>query len=137
MKLKLWDGFTDPIAILAALMFMFSAAMVVDAVHAQQISPYSSMQISNTAIIMVSTAPTVTSASAQLLAANLTRRFFQIQNNDATGSVIVCFTATCTLTTGTKIGPGQSWTLYTPPNNVVSAIGSVASNANVIVVEGQ
>lgn len=80
---------------------------------------------------------TVTNASAQLVAANAARSYLLIQNNDATGIVYVAFGAAATTANGIKIPPGGSYELNCNIlTAAVNAIGSIASNANVVVVEG-
>lgn len=81
---------------------------------------------------------TVTNASAQLLAANAARRYLLIQNNDATGVVYVYIgAAAATAANGIKIAPGGSYEVQGyAPNSEIRAIGSIASNANVIAIEG-
>lgn len=83
------------------------------------------------------TNPTVTNAAAQLLAFNVSRRYLLIQNKDATGNVFVNFSTTATVANGIKIPPGGSLTMDAfACNNAISAIGDIASNANVIVLTG-
>lgn len=80
----------------------------------------------------------VTNASGQLLAANVVRRYLLVQNNDAGGDVWVRVDgAAAVVGQGVKIAPGGSWEIagYVP-TGAVMAIGSVASNANVVTVEG-
>jgi len=83
-------------------------------------------------------AATVTNVSGQLKAANAARRYLLIQNNDATGIVYVRLDGvTATAGTGIKIAPGGSYEIKTyVPSGAITAIGSTASNANVVVVEG-
>lgn len=83
-------------------------------------------------------AATVTSTSAQLKAANTARRYLLIQNNDATGIVYVRLDGgTASATNGIKIPAGGSYEITNyVPNGAITAIGSIASNANVVVVEG-
>lgn len=81
----------------------------------------------------------VTSASGQLLAANLARRYLLIQNNDTTGIVYVTLDGTAaTAAKGIKLLPGGASLELQGfvPTGQVNAIGSLASNTNVIVVEG-
>lgn len=81
---------------------------------------------------------TVTNASGQLLAAKATRRYLLVQNNDASADVYVTLDgAAATTTKGIKIAAGGSLELqgYVPTGQV-NAIGSIASNANVVTVEG-
>lgn len=80
---------------------------------------------------------TVTNASAQLVAANPSRAYLLIQNNDATGIVYVAFGAEATVANGVRIAPGGSYELNCNIlTGQVNAIGSIASNTNVVVVEG-
>jgi len=81
---------------------------------------------------------TVANTAGTLVAANATRRYLLIQNKDGTGNVFINFTTTATVANGIKIAPGGSFMADSSfcPNNVISAIGDIASNANVIVVTG-
>lgn len=88
-----------------------------------------------------SSAKTVTSGGGQLLPANPLRGSLEIQNNDSAGVIVVHVyggTAILNPPNGIRIAPGGSW--YWPPENcpqgVINAIGSIASNPNVTVVEG-
>lgn len=84
------------------------------------------------------TGKTVTSASASLVAANAARRYLEIQNKDAAGSIFVNVAGVAATTAnGRKIGPGESWPLsgYVPTGEVF-AIGDAGSNANIVVIEG-
>ena len=100
--------------------------------------PVGQVSVTNTAGAFAHQGHTVTNASGQLLAANPGRRYLLIQNNDASGDVFVTTDGTdATTATGVKIGPGGSWEIagYVP-TGAVKAIGSLASNSNVITVEG-
>jgi len=81
---------------------------------------------------------TVTNASAELLAANAARRMLLIQNNHATGNIFVTTDGSAaTAANGIKISPGSLILLDVfCPEGAVNAIGDIASNAAVIVVEG-
>jgi hypothetical protein len=81
---------------------------------------------------------TVTNASGQVFAANAARRYLMIQNNDATGIVYVTVNGTAATTAnGIKLLPGASMEITGyQPTGAVNAIGSIASNANVVAVEG-
>lgn len=81
---------------------------------------------------------TVTNASGQLLAAKANRRYLLVQNNDASADVYVTLDGTAATTAkGIKIAAGGSLELQGfVPIGQVNAIGSVASNANVVTVEG-
>lgn len=81
--------------------------------------------------------PTVTNGNGQLLAAKPTRNYLLIQNNDATGYIAVTFAVAATLTLGVRIAAGGYWEWASSvPTDAVNAIGSIASNANIVVVEG-
>jgi hypothetical protein len=83
-------------------------------------------------------AKTVTNASAQLLAANPARQYLLIQNRDTAGSLYVNFGAgAATVANGVLISPGGSYeTGSVCTTQAVQCIGSIASNANVLTVEG-
>ena len=86
---------------------------------------------------MVNSAATVTSANAQLVAANVNRQYLLVQNNSATGNIFLNFGAVATLANGVKIGPGGSYEMPgTQSNQAVNAIGDIASNAAIVIVEG-
>lgn len=89
-------------------------------------------------MVPVNTAKTVTSASGQLLAANANRQYLLIQNKDPSGILYVNFGAgAATAANGVQIAPGGSYELdAVVPTTAVQCIGSIASNANVLVVEG-
>lgn len=91
------------------------------------------------AVAMTQTANAVGVASAQLVAANASRRLLMIQNNDAAADVFLDVTgAAAVLNQGVKLGPGDSLTLDVwTPSAAVFAIASVATAAGaVVVVEG-
>ncbi len=81
---------------------------------------------------------TVTNTSGQLKAANAARRYLLIQNNDTTGIVYVRLDGgAASSSTGIKIPAGGSYEASSyAPTGAINAIGSIASNANVVVVEG-
>lgn len=81
---------------------------------------------------------TVTNASGQLLALNGNRRYLLIQNNDASGVIYVTLDGTAATTgKGIKIEAGGSYECagYVP-SGAINAIGSIASNTSIVVVEG-
>lgn len=84
------------------------------------------------------TQKTVTSSSTSLVAANANRRYLLIQNNDASGIIYVTLDGTAATTAkGVKIAAGGSYELQGfVPTGQLFAIGSIASNANCVVVEG-
>ena len=80
---------------------------------------------------------TVTNASAQLLAANAARQYMLVQNKDAAGSIYLNFSAAATVANGVLIGPGGVYELTgIASTKAINAIGSIASNANIVTVEG-
>lgn len=84
-------------------------------------------------------AKTVTSTSGQLAAQNLLRNYLLIQNNSTTGDIYINVAgAAATVSGGIKIaanGGSYELTGYVPTGQV-SAIGTIASNSNIIVLEG-
>ncbi|MDN3923315.1 hypothetical protein [Roseateles violae] len=84
-----------------------------------------------------STAKAATVGSTQLVAANPTRNYLLIQNNDTTGAYIsVAFGVAATLANGVRIAAGGFWEWTdSVPKNAANVIGNVA-NANLVVVEG-
>ena len=99
---------------------------------------YGVTTISNTNGAYTQSTATVTTTSAQLLAANTSRRYLLIQNNDTSGDIYVALDgAASTTARGVKVAAGGSYELASfCPTGAVFAIGSIASNANVVVVSG-
>lgn len=100
--------------------------------------PTGNVNIANSKGAFTQAQATVTTTSAQLLAANAARRFLMVQNNDASGDVYITMDGTTATTAkGLKIPAGSAFELavYTP-TGAINAIGSIASNANVVVLEG-
>lgn len=83
-------------------------------------------------------AATVTNASGLLLAVNTARSMLLVQNNHATGNIFVTTNgAAATTANGIKIAPGGVLLLDVfTPTGAINAIGDVASNTAVVVVEG-
>lgn len=81
---------------------------------------------------------TVTNASGQLLAANAGRRYLMVQNNDSGGDIYVTVSgADATTANGLKVPAGGALELAGfVPTGAIKAIGSIANNPNIIVVEG-
>lgn len=100
--------------------------------------PNGNVIITNTGGSFTQSTATVTSTSSQLKSSNAARRYLLIQNNDASGDIFVRVDgATATAANGIKISAGAALELSAfVPTGAVTAIGSIASNANVIVVEG-
>lgn len=82
------------------------------------------------------TQKTVTNASASLVAANAAREYLLIQNKDASGNIYINFGAAATVANGVLIPPKSTFIL---DSNILTAqifaIGDIASNANIVVVE--
>lgn len=87
---------------------------------------------------LTSNAKTVTSTSAQLAAAMAGRSFLLVQNNHASGSIFLNFGAAATLTGCIKVIPGGVFELGAGlvTTQDVHAIGDIASNASIVLVEG-
>lgn len=81
---------------------------------------------------------TVTNASAQLIGANTARRYLLIQNKDAGGDIFITLDgSTATEAGGVLVEAGASYELAGfVPTGQINAIGSTASNPNVLVIEG-
>ena len=97
-----------------------------------------SISVSNISGAFVNSAKTVTNVSAQLLAGNAARRFVMIQNKDPAGNIWVTLDGSAaTSANGVKLAPGASLILdvYAPIGEIM-AIGDIASNANIVTVEG-
>lgn len=83
-------------------------------------------------------AKTVTNSSGTLLAANASRKKLLIQNQDASGDIYIRAdggTATATAAC-LKIAAGATYEPYIVPTGQITAIGSIASNSNIHVIEG-
>lgn len=102
-------------------------------------APVGDTNIVNTLGTVVQGVATVTSASAQLLAANTARKLLLIQNKSASGAIFVRLDgAAATLANGLRIGPGDSLSLENyVPTGAIFAIGDIASNAEILTIEGQ
>lgn len=80
---------------------------------------------------------TVTTSSSQILAANASRKYFLIQNNDATGVIFLTFGVSALLTTGIRIAPGGVYEMSdVQTSQTINVIGDIASNTNVIYAAG-
>jgi len=101
--------------------------------------PNGQVTVTNTSGEVANSQKTVTNASAQLLAAKVGRRYLLIQNKDAAGVVYISFGAgAATTSNGLKIAAGGSFVADANfcPENEIQAIGDIANNANVVVIEG-
>lgn len=99
--------------------------------------PTGQVQVTNTAGAFTQAQKTVSNASGQLLAANTARRYVLIQNKDASGDIYVTLDGTAATTAkGIKIAAGGSYECQGyAPTGAINAIGSIASNSNVVIVE--
>lgn len=95
------------------------------------------MPITSPTATYTHSAVTVTNASQQFLTANSSRRYLLIQNRDVTGNIFMRFGAAATTATGIQIAPGANYEIDTAVSGqTVNIIGDIASNANVLIVEG-
>lgn len=80
---------------------------------------------------------TVTNASGQLLDGNGSRRYILIQNNNASGDIYITLDGSeATVAKGIKIAADNAYELQGyVPNGAINAIGNLASNTNVVIVE--
>jgi hypothetical protein len=83
----------------------------------------------------VNTPATVTNVSASMMAANTNRKYLLIQNNDASGVIYINFGAASTIANGIKIEAGGAFEPAAISTQEIFAIGSIASNSNVLLVE--
>lgn len=100
--------------------------------------PTGSVVVQNVNGAFVQEPKTVTNASGQMLAAKADRRYLLIQNNDTSGVIYVTLDGTAATTVkGIKIDAGGSYECQNfCPTGAINAIGSIASNANIVTVEG-
>lgn len=99
--------------------------------------PQGDVNIMNTGGAFTQSQKTVTNASGQVFAAKAARRYLLIQNNDTSGDVYVTLDGTTATTAkGIKLAAGGSIEIQGfAPTGAINAIGSIASNANVVAVE--
>ena len=100
--------------------------------------PNGQVTVTNVNGAFTNTQVTVTSGSTTIDVASPTRRYLFIQNNDTVGDIYVRLDGVAaTLLTGIKIPAGGFYELIGyVPTGAITAIGSIASNANVVIVEG-
>ena len=101
--------------------------------------PTGDVNILNKRGAMTQTVKTVTTTSAQMIAANPARSYLLIQNNSTTGDIYINVAgAAATVAGGVRIAAnGGSYELQDfNPTGAIFAIGTIASNANIIVLEG-
>lgn len=99
--------------------------------------PNGNVTVTNVNGAFANSAKTITNADGLLLAANAARRYLLIQNNDLAGVIYIRLDGgTATAATGARIGPGGSLEIQGyAPSGAIRAIGDIASNANIVVVE--
>ena len=107
-------------------------------VTAPETQPVNTKSKGNNAGSFTQAQKTVTNASGQLLAAKSNRAYLFVQNNDTTGSIYVTVEGTdATTALGLRIGPLGAFEFQgVCPSGAIKAIGDIASNANIIVLEG-
>lgn len=90
------------------------------------------------AVQMVHITPVVTSASTLLRNAKSNRRYLLLQNKDSVGNIWVRVEGvSVSQATGIFLGPGDSLEFASIcPSGAIFAIGDIASNPNLLVVEG-
>lgn len=100
-------------------------------------APVGNTTINTVTSTFTNTQKTVTNASATLVGANANRSYLLIQNNDAGGDIYVRLDGIAATTlTGAKIPAGGAYELQNKvPSGAITAIGSIASNANIVIVE--
>lgn len=128
----------DAIKIYTATAQELKFAMRLGNIVSYDAPPVGRVTLENMAGAYSQAAAEVTNASGQLLAANASRRYLLVQNNHATADLYVNLAgAAATTAAGVKIPAGGSLELagYVP-TAAITAIGSVASNTAVVVVEG-
>jgi hypothetical protein len=76
---------------------------------------------------------TVTSGVTAISPADAAQRYFQVQNNSATGTIYVAPFSPVSATTGVKVGPAQTYWPLVAPTSAMYAIGDIASNSSVVV----
>lgn len=133
---KFTDGF-DKIAITSATAQTIQLVTRLGNEVRYDKAPMGYTTINNGSNTFTNSQKTVTNASATLVAANVNRRYLLIQNNDAAGDIYVRLDGiAATIGTGVKIEALGSYALENlVPIGAITAIGSIASNANIVVVE--
>lgn len=97
--------------------------------------PTGNVTVSNTGGSFVQMQQTVPSIVATISNAK-SRRYFMVQNKSATGTIWVYLGFGATTNNGVRLGPGDSleYAGYAPDNEI-TAIGDIASNPDVVIVE--
>lgn len=139
-SIRLGDDSTDYAAAVGARTLLVSARLQAwngAGWDRPQVDGNKQLKTTEQAYNFTNTNPAVTNASSVILAANAGRKFLMIQNKDAAGNIYIVFGAAATVALGIKIAPGQTLTLDAKvPAGGINAIGDIANNPNVVVVEG-
>lgn len=130
-----WLTLTDTSGATNTVRFVVSDAAFL---NAPQVSTTVTNAKTATSAAFANTQKTVTNVSAELAAGNTARQYLLIQNRDASGTIYLNFGAgAATAANGLKLAPGAFWEWdSTVSTQAVQAIGDIASNANVLIVEG-
>lgn len=132
------DGF-DRVAITSQTAQTIQIAMRLGNEVFYDTPPVGNVAITNVRGAFTNAQATVTNSTTTIKGANPSRNYLLIQNNDATGDIYVRLDSSGATvgTHGVKIPAGGSYELtgYVPTGSI-TAIGSIASNPNVVVVEG-
>lgn len=100
--------------------------------------PTGSVTLSGMQGAFLHVAATVTTTSGSIIGSKQDRRYLLIQNKSATGTIWLNFAGgLATTSNGVRIGPGESIEIsgYVPISDIW-AIGDIASNPDVVVVQG-
>lgn len=85
----------------------------------------------------INTNPAVTNVSSLIVGANPAREYLLIQNKDDVGNIYIVFGTGATIANGVKIEAGGSFELNCNIiTSAIFAIGDIASNSNIVVVQG-
>lgn len=133
-----FDQRFDQVEIYSATAQTVQVVIRLGSIVSYDVSPTGNVSIQSPVQVLGSnTQKTVTNASGQLVAANPNRKYLAIQNKDASGKIYINFGAAATAANGVLIKPDSFFELNC---NVLTAeifaIGDIASNANIVVVEG-
>jgi len=138
-RLQVWhnSGADQTIIITVSEGSKFNGAKISGAVTITGTASVSVTTLTPTNAVGSNAQATVTNVSAQLLAANAARKYLLIQNNDAAGDIFINFGAAATLLNGLKIQAGGSYELNCNVlTGAINAIGSIANNPNIVIVQG-
>jgi hypothetical protein len=97
-----------------------------------------SVTVLNTGGSYIQASAVVTSISSKIIDSNADRRYLLIQNNDANGDIYLMLNGQeASLLGGLKVAAGASFELNNfVTNQAIFAIGSIALNGNITILEG-